>query len=212
MKRLGILLSSTFPVEGRYIKQNAKQIQRRIFMQNLHVTGLDRLLNPKKDTKSATERILTNLGTSNYGLHKNENTTPSVMDSFDLAENISELLSPACGMTDEEKQRYLAHILAKLKSGKKLTAEEMRFLQAEEPQLYQQAARIQTMRDALENRLKNCKSKEEAAKIFTEAMSSVSDKDPMKEFIYAAYEDVYREYQESGGQNTESDEQEKSAP
>lgn len=168
-------------------------------MQNLHVTGLDRLLNPKKDTKSATERILTNLGTSNYGLHKNENTTPSVMDSFDLAENISELLSPACGMTDEEKQRYLAHILAKLKSGKKLTAEEMRFLQAEEPQLYQQAARVQTMRDAFENRLKNCKSKEEAAKIFTEAMSSISDKDPMKEFIYAAYEDVYREYQETGG-------------
>ena len=181
-------------------------------MQNLHVTGLDRLLNPKKDTRSAAERILTNLGTSNYGLHKNENTTPSVMDSFDLAENISELLSPACGMTDEEKQRYLAHIIAKLKSGKKLTAEEMRFLQAEEPQLYQQAARIQTMRDAFENRLKNCQSKEEAAKIFTEAMSSVSDKDPMKEFIYAAYEDVYREYQESGGQNTESDEQEKPAP
>lgn len=181
-------------------------------MQNLHINGLNRLMNPSKDKRSATERILTNLGASNYGLHKNENAKPSVTDSFDLAENISELLSPACGMTDDEKQRYLAHILAKLKSGKKLTAEEMRFLQAEEPELYQQAARVQTMRDAFENRLKNCKSKEEAAKVFTEAMSSVPDKDPMKEFIYAAYEDVYREYQESGGQNTESDKDKRSAP
>lgn len=61
----------------------------------------------------------------------------------------------------------------------------MRFLQAVDPQLYMQAARIQAMRDSLEQQLEHCKSKEEAAKVFSDTMSMVSDKDPMKEYIVA---------------------------
>ena len=100
--------------------------------------------------------------------------------------------------TEEEKQAELARIQAKLKSGKKLTEEEMRFLQAVDPQLYMQAARIQAMRDSLEQQLEHCKSKEEAAKVFSDTMSMVSDKDPMKEYIVAAYQDAYNEFQKSG--------------
>ena len=81
---------------------------------------------------------------------------------------------------------------------KKLTEEEMRFLQAVDPQLYMQAARIQAMRDSLEQQLEHCKSKEEAAKVFSDTMSMVSDKDPMKEYIVAAYQDAYNEFQKSG--------------
>lgn len=66
-------------------------------------------------------------------------------------------------MTEEEKQAELARTRQN-KSGKKLTEEEMRFLQAVDPQLYMQAARIQAMRDSLEQQLEHCKSKEEAAK------------------------------------------------
>ena len=123
--------------------------------------------------------------------------TPCAMDAFEITKNISELLSPACGMTDEEKTAYLNRIMAKLKSGKKLTAEEMRFLQAENPALYQQAARVQAMRDGLEQRLKTCHSKEEAQTIFANAIGGVSDKDPMKEYIVAAYQDVMEEFQKS---------------
>lgn len=47
----------------------------------------------------------------------------------------------------------------------------MRFLQAVDPQLYMQAARIQAMRDSLEQQLEHCKSKEEAAKVFSDTMS-----------------------------------------
>lgn len=54
------------------------------------------------------------------------------------------------------------------------------------------------MRDSLESRLKQSSSKEEAAEIYTDAMSSVSKDDPMKEFIIAAYDDVYKEFQKSG--------------
>ena len=73
----------------------------------------------------------------------------------------------------------------------------MRFLQAVDPQLYMQAARIQAMRDSLEQQLEHCKSKEEAAKVFSDTMSMVSDKDPMKEYIVAAYQDAYNEFQKS---------------
>lgn len=61
-----------------------------------------------------------------------------------------------------------------------------------------QAARIQAMRDSLEQQLEHCKSKEEAAKVFSDTMSMVSDKDPMKEYIVAAYQDAYNEFQKAG--------------
>lgn len=166
-------------------------------MQTLHLNGLNRLLHPDKDKRPAATRFLENLGSSNLGLHKRETSTVSGLDSFSITQNISELLSPACGMTEEEKASYFAKIMAKLKSGKKLTAEEMRFLQAENPILYQQAARIQTMRDSLETRLKHCSSKEEAATIYTDAMSSIAKDDPMKEYIVAAYDDVYQEFRKT---------------
>ena len=121
----------------------------------------------------------------------------SGMDTFQISGNISKLLSPSCGMTEEEKNNYMARIRAKLKSGKKLTAEEMRFLQAEDPVLYQQAARVQAMRDSLENQLKGASSKKDAEEIFSTNMSMISDNDPMKEYIIAAYEDVMKEFKAS---------------
>lgn len=180
-------------------------------MQTLHLNGLNRILHPERDKRTATERILDNLGSSSLGLRKNEPSASAGLDSFEITGNISELLSPACGMTDEEKASYLAKIMAKLKSGKKLTSEEMRFLQAENPVLYQQAARVQAMRDSLETRLKQSTSREEAAEIYTDAMSSVSKDDPMKEFIVAAYDDAYKEFQKSE-QYQSLPEKEKDAP
>ena len=116
-------------------------------MQTLHLTGINKLLHPERDKRSATERIFDHLSHSNIGLNRGEATADtgsaaSALDSFSVTQNISELLSPAYGMSEEEKKAYLAKIIAKLKSGKKLTSEEMRFLQAEDPQLYQQAARV----------------------------------------------------------------------
>ena len=102
-------------------------------MQTLHLTGINKLLHPERDKRSATERIFDHLSHSNLGLNRGEATADtgsaaSALDSFSVTQNISELLSPACGMSEEEKKAYLAKIIAKLKSGKKLTSEEMRFL------------------------------------------------------------------------------------
>ena len=166
-------------------------------MQTVFLGNMKKLFQLEKVEESFTSHLMQNLRFSNFGLCKSQVKTSSPMDAFEITKNISELLSPACGMTDEEKTAYLNRIMAKLKSGKKLTAEEMRFLQAEDTVLYQQAARVQAMRDGLEHRLKNCHSKEEAQMIFANAVDGVSDKDPMKEYIVAAYQDVMEEFQKS---------------
>lgn len=171
-------------------------------MQTLHLTGINKLLHPERDKRSATERIFDHLSHSNIGLNRGEaaadtGSAASALDSFSVTQNISELLSPACGMSEEEKKAYLAKIIAKLKSGKKLTSEEMRFLQAEDPQLYQQAARVQAMRGSLESGLAHSTSKEEAQSVYLDALNHISEDDPMKEYIIAAYDDAMKEFQKS---------------
>lgn len=165
-------------------------------MQTLHFEGLYNILHSNKANKTATAHILDTLGNSGIGLHKDAGST-AAYDSFSITENISELLSPACGMTEEEKEAYLSKIMAKLKSGKKLTAEEMRFLQAENPVLYQQAARVQAMRDSLETRLAHATSKENAVSIYSDAVSHIGENDPMKEYIVAAYDDAMKEFRKT---------------
>ncbi len=166
-------------------------------MHALYLGKLGNVIHNKKTESNVVSGFLLNLSNSNIGLTKDSSSTSSVLDDFNITKNISELLSPACGMTEEEKETYLARIQAKLKNGKKLTPEEMRFLQAEHPDLYMQAARVQAMRDGLESRLKVCHSKQEAQTMYANALDSVSDEDPMKEYIVAAYQDVMKEFEKS---------------
>lgn len=184
-------------------------------MQTLNLDGLRQFLGQNQAIKNTSEDILTNLCGSNLGGTKDIYSGTTGYDTFSITENISELLSPACGMTDEQKESYLAKIMAKLKSGKRLSAEEMRFLQAENPTLYQQAARVQSMRDSLETRLKHATSKENAQTIYADSMSMISDKDPMKEYLVAAYDDAMKEFRNSDEYeslpNTEKEAREKKA-
>lgn len=167
-------------------------------MTTIFLGGLKNLLQENKTKKSETmvSHITKNLSHSSIGVN-NATNAHSATDSFDITKTVSELLSPACGMTEEEKTSYFNKIMGKLKSGKKLSQEEMRFLQAEYPQLYQQAARVQAMREGLEQRLSSCRSKEEAQTMFADSLSHVSDDDPMKEAITASYMDAMNEFQKS---------------
>ncbi|MBQ8280149.1 MAG: hypothetical protein IJZ23_09940 [Roseburia sp.] len=166
-------------------------------MQSIFLGGIKNLLHSDKGSEGATVRIMQNLGKSNYGLKRAEAAAVTALDSFDITKHISELLSPACGMTEEEKQAYFNKIMAKLKSGQKLTPEEMRFLQAEYPELYQQAARVQAMRDGFEARLKTATSKQKAQEIYADSLSHVADDDPMKEYIVASYQDAMKEFEKT---------------
>lgn len=118
-------------------------------------------------------------------------------DSFSLTQDISELLSPAYAMTNEEKQEFMKKIMAKLKAGKKLSAEEMQYLKEINPDLYQKVARVQAMREALEQQLAHCRTKQEALEAYSFSMEMVSKDDDMGEYIKAAYQDAYDAFQDS---------------
>lgn len=118
-------------------------------------------------------------------------------DSFDIESVMMGYLDPTEGLSEEEKQAYEAKIMQKLRSGKKLTSEEMNYLRVKNPQMYAQAARVQAMRENLKNQLENCRSKEEVEKVYGNSVSMVSKNDPMKEAIVAAYEDVTKEFKKT---------------
>lgn len=118
-------------------------------------------------------------------------------DSFDIESVMMGYLDPTEGLSEEEKQAYEAKIMQKLRSGKKLTSEEMNYLRVKNPQMYAQAARVQAMRENLKNQLENCRSKEEVEKVYGNSVSRVSKNDPMKEAIVAAYEDVTKEFKKT---------------
>lgn len=101
-------------------------------------------------------------------------------------------------LSDEKKARIEARIIAKLKAGKKLTKEELDFLKQYNPELYVHALRVQRMAEALEEQLKNARSKEEADRIMTAATAAVSKNDPDREYIMASINRITSEFHESG--------------
>lgn len=98
---------------------------------------------------------------------------------------------------EEKKQQKLQHIMNKLKHGKKLTAQEMEFLKMNYPDAYQRALRVQKMAEMLENQLKHAKSKQEANGYIAAAIGGVSDDDPDKEYLVAAYNEISKEFHHS---------------
>lgn len=120
-----------------------------------------------------------------------------------LKKSVSEYLKKLNGFefdsTDEEKskERYEAKIRAKLQSGKPLTSKEMRYLQKNNPQLYIHVVRIENKRKALENSLKHAKSKQDVARIQMQAVTSVSKKDPVREYMIAAIHETIKQFKET---------------
>lgn len=48
-------------------------------MQTLHLTGINKLLHPERDKRSATERIFDHLSHSNIGLNRGEATADTAL-------------------------------------------------------------------------------------------------------------------------------------
>lgn len=135
----------------------------------------------------------------------------------EITEKIKELMDPTSGMSDAEKEKYDKTVMAKVYSGKELTPEELRYIRINYPALYPQVLRVQIQRKAFEERVKNCRSKQEVEEVYQEAMMRVSEDDPMREVLYAAYTDVYKEFKETDDyqelpEKTEEEENENEAP
>lgn len=119
--------------------------------------------------------------------------------------SIGSLLKNVTGNSDEmeekKKAEMSARIEAKLKAGKKLTPKEAKYLQQTNPYMYQQYLRIRQMAEQMTNQLKHAKSKQQANDIITTSIAGVSDKDPCKEYIIAALNEVAKEFKKTEGYN-----------
>lgn len=112
-------------------------------------------------------------------------------------DTIEALIDPSYGMDEEEETGYLNKIMAKLKSGKNLTSEELDYLRLHNSQLYMTALRVKYKKQAVENQLKNCKSKEEVQEVIDCAIGGIGKDDPDKKYLIAGIRETEKEFKKS---------------
>ena len=104
----------------------------------------------------------------NISLNLNQKESRKISNTNELVEYILECGNEAKKMSEEERAEMdasiMAKIMAKLQAGRKLTQEELDYLQRTNPIMYAHAMRVQRMAEAVEEQLKHAKSKEEALK------------------------------------------------
>lgn len=99
--------------------------------------------------------------------------------------------------SEEERKAFENRIQLKIKNGAKLSAKEMDYIRRTNPYIYQQVVRVQQRREALKEQLRHCRTKEEAQQIMSNALTSISDKDPAREAMIAAVQNVSEQFRSS---------------
>ena len=175
--------------------------------------------NNKSKGTSKTTRLINNLFKKyrkDYAENEDESAKIDTLSiGLQLKEAVDAIFDPTTGMSEEEKKKFVQKLYRKLESGKKLSADEMQYLRKNDPVTYAKAAKVQGLRESLKKQLKSATSKEKAADIYTQAMSRISEDDPARKEIMAAYDDVYKEFRKSDEYkalpNTEKEAKEKAA-
>jgi len=175
--------------------------------------------NNKSKGTSKTTRLINNLFKKyrkDYAENEDESAKIDTLSiGLQLKEAVDAIFDPTTGMSEEEKKKFVQKLYRKLESGKKLSADEMQYLRKNDPVTYAKAAKVQVLRESLKKQLKSATSKEKAADIYTQAMSRISEDDPARKEIMAAYDDVYKEFRKSDEYkalpNTEKEAKEKAA-
>jgi hypothetical protein len=114
-----------------------------------------------------------------------------------IKQELEKLYDPEPDMTEEEQTAYKNKILAKLESGKRLSAKEMDYLRTHDPVAYQKARRLEQKRVMMETKLKQCKSKQEVNEVVGDAIANISDKDPDKQAIINTYQETVKEFKKT---------------
>lgn len=106
------------------------------------------------------------------------------------------MIDPTSGMEEPERANYEQKIMQKLKSGRRLTAEELEYLRIHNPEMYKIAVRVETERKVLKTKLSNCKSKEEVQQVVSIQMEVLKAMkgDPAQEYMTAMVEKEVRDF------------------
>ena len=99
----------------------------------------------------------------------------------------------------KDREKYEARIRAKLESGKRLSAKEMRYLKQYNYTFYMHAVRIEIKRKSVEAQLKHARSKQEVQDIQCAAIATISKKDPVKKYMVAAVCETVKAFKETDG-------------
>lgn len=121
-----------------------------------------------------------------------------IENTRELADYILDKASGTEDMTEEDRGKLDAKIMAKLESGTKLSQEELNYLKKTNPMMYAHVMRVQRMAEAVEEQLKHARSKEEADRIISAATSCISKNDPDRKYIFAAVNRIATEFHKSG--------------
>ena len=127
----------------------------------------------------------------------------------EVAQKIMDIIHKDDFESEEERMRFQTKIESKIKSGAKLSAKEMNYLRKYNPYLYHQMLRVQQKRESLKEQLKHCRTKQEAQQAISFAFSSIGEKDPAREAMVAAVENISKQFCSSAAYerlpNTEED-------
>lgn len=129
-----------------------------------------------------------------------QETEPTMTKGAIWKQALEKLLDPADEMSPEQKAQYEAKIRQKLKSGKRLTTEEMNYLRVNNPTLYRTARRVEIARQGLRERLKHCRSKEEVQRVISGQMAvleAMPKEDPDRECMAAMVKHEVDEFKQS---------------
>ncbi len=125
-----------------------------------------------------------------YGQDKNQ--TDPVKDV--LRSSIQE----AFDYTEEKAQQLSNDISNKMKTGAKLTAEELIYLRRKDPILYMKYMMLQKKKEMLEKRLKNCKSKQEVNDVINQEVNILQKNDPDRGLKLKVIKDTEKEFKQTG--------------
>lgn len=112
-------------------------------------------------------------------------------------EQIRKILHSNQDRHDKVDEKYAKKIRAKLMAGVRLTPKEMAYIRANDPELYEYAKVVETMRKSVENQLENCKSKEEVQDIATNTIPSSNSGSVLKDMIASALKDAVDKFKET---------------
>lgn len=98
---------------------------------------------------------------------------------------IEAMVDPTAGMEEPERKNYEQKVMQKLRTGKRLSSEELDYLRVHNPDLYRTAMRVENARKAFRARLSSCHSKEEVQQVVSgqmEVLKAMKD-DPDREYM-----------------------------
>ncbi len=99
----------------------------------------------------------------------------SWMEKVNLNASFTKAVSSGTKSNDEMAiQRKLGKIRAKLRSGARLTSEEKEFLKKHDPKLYSKVIALEREQAAYEERLKTCRTRDDAERIKTEKLAEIT--------------------------------------